>query len=92
VSSMTGTEGVEAARKERPDLVLLDLNLPDMHGEEALRHLREVEGMAHVPVVVVSADANPAQIEHLRSLGVHSYVTKPVDVQRLLALIDEVLK
>ncbi|MGA7733235.1 MAG: cache domain-containing protein [Chloroflexia bacterium] len=92
VSSMTGAEGLEAARRSRPDLVLLDLNLPDMHGEEVLRRLREVDGVAQVPVVVVSADANPAQIEHLRSLGVHSYVTKPVDVQRLLALIDDVLE
>ena len=56
---------------QKPDIILLDLNLPDMHGEEVLRRLREMRGMDGVPVVVVSADANPGQIEHLKENGAH---------------------
>jgi CheY-like chemotaxis protein len=89
---MTGSEGLEEARRNRVDLILLDLNLPDMSGEEVLRRLLEWEETADVPVVVVSADANPAQIEHLQAVGAYSYITKPLDVQRLLALVDELLK
>jgi PAS domain S-box-containing protein len=91
VSAMNGADGVEAARRELPDLILLDLNLPDMHGEEVLKRLQELKEIAGVPVVIVSADANREQIDHLAALGAHSYMTKPLDVQRLLALIDEML-
>ncbi|MEO5951918.1 MAG: cache domain-containing protein [Chloroflexia bacterium] len=91
VSTLTGEEGVETARREKPDLILLDLNLPDIHGEEVLRRLRQNNELDGVPVVVVSADANPGQIEHLKASGAHSYMTKPVDVRKLLGLIDEMI-
>lgn len=91
VSAMTGEEGLDVANREKPDLILLDLNLPDIHGEEVLRRLQAMPGMARTPIVVVSADANPGQIENLKANGAHSYMTKPVDVQKLLALLDEML-
>lgn len=90
-SAMNGTDGIEAARRVVPDLILLDLNLPDIHGEEVLKRLQKMGETAGTPVVVVSADANRDQIEHLKAIGAHSYMTKPLDVQRLLALIDDLL-
>ncbi len=90
-AAVTGGEGLEAARQSKPDVILLDLNLPDMHGEEVFRQLRDGETTAQIPVVIVSADASPDQIRHLESLGAYSYVTKPVDIHRLLGLIDDLL-
>ncbi|MGH3442323.1 MAG: ATP-binding protein [Nitriliruptorales bacterium] len=71
-----------------PDLVLLDLDLPDLRGEEVLTLLRHDARTRDVPVVILSADATPRQIERLRAAGVHDYLTKPIDVAHLLAAIS----
>jgi PAS domain S-box-containing protein len=91
---LTSTEGAPAlalARRHRPDIVLLDLHLPDMDGTEVLRQLRADPVTAEVPVVIVSADATPGQIERLRTAGATDYMTKPFDLARLLELLDDVL-
>jgi PAS domain S-box-containing protein len=82
----SGVEGIALARAERPDLVLLDLGLPDLSGHEVLRRLRSEEATAQVPVVVVSADARRETIEQLLSAGALDYLPKPIDVERLLEL------
>jgi CheY-like chemotaxis protein len=86
--AMTGTTGYEAAVAEPPDLVLLDLNLPDVHGLEVLRALRSDPRTAQVPVVVTSADASPSQISRLFEAGAADYLTKPVDLQALWRTIE----
>ena len=91
-AAMFGGLGLELAREERPDLVLLDLHLPDMSGTDVLERLRQDPATATVPVVVVSADATPEQVRGLRDKGVLAYLTKPVDVQELLAVVDRVGK
>jgi PAS domain S-box-containing protein len=88
VSSTEATLGLELARTHRPDLILLDLHLPDMSGEEVLHRLKASPELMSTKVVVVSADATPSRIRRMLELGVEGYLTKPVDVEALLRLVD----
>ncbi|WP_157548589.1 ATP-binding protein [Piscinibacter sakaiensis] len=80
--------GLELARRQRPRLVLLDLHLPEMDGWSVLRVLREDPALRSLPVVAISAHAMPADIERGKAAGFDDYLTKPIDVTRLLALLD----
>ncbi|MEA3212751.1 MAG: hypothetical protein QOE70_5808 [Chthoniobacter sp.] len=88
LSAGEGSLGLELARQHLPDLVLLDLHLPEMQGDEILLHLRADPRTAQIPIVMVSADAPTAQIERLRAAGANDYLTKPIDVRNFLALVD----
>jgi CheY-like chemotaxis protein len=81
--------GIELAELYQPKLILLDLNLPDMHGGEVLRHLQQKRATEKIPVVVLSADATPSQIERLLAAGARNYLTKPFDIDPFLTLVDE---
>ncbi len=87
----SGESGVELAQAYGPKLILLDLNLPDMHGSEVLRQLQRQPATAQVPVVVLSADATPSQIERLLTAGARNYLTKPFDIDPFLAVVDEMV-
>lgn len=76
-------EGIVAARERRPDLVLMDINLPGKSGRDALRDLRAEPGTRAIPVVAISADARPDHIEAMTAEGFDGYVTKPIDFVRL---------
>ena len=89
--SVTGLDGLAAIRARRPDVILLDMHLPDISGMELLRHLKADPGTAAIPVVVVSADALGAQVDAALEAGAQRYLTKPVSVNELLAVLDEVL-
>jgi len=89
--SVTGLDGLAAIRARRPDLILLDMHLPDIDGMELLRHLKADPGTAGIPVVVVSADALASQIETAMAAGARQYLTKPVSVSQLLGVVDAVL-
>lgn len=91
IFARTGSDGLAVAREWLPNLVLLDLNLPDMHGAELLQSLRADKRTEHIPVVVVSADATGTQIERLLSAGARNYLTKPIDVAQFLFTVDEIL-
>jgi signal transduction histidine kinase/ActR/RegA family two-component response regulator len=91
MSALQGTLGLTLAREHRPDLILLDLNLPDMHGDEVLARLRQDELTHAIPVAVISADATPAQLQRTLAGGARAYLTKPLDVKQLLDLLSEVL-
>jgi CheY-like chemotaxis protein len=86
---MQGRMGVDLARRHRPILILLDLNLVDLPGAEVLKILRDDPLTRDIPVVVVSADAMPRQVQRLLSSGAKAYLTKPIDIHRLLELVDE---
>ncbi len=88
ISASEGHTGLELARQHRPDLVLLDLHLPDLPGDELLQRLKAVPELADTKVVVVSADATPSRIREMLDHGVEGYLTKPVDVEALLRLVD----
>ncbi len=79
------------AETHRPRLILLDLNLPDMHGSEVLKQLQSDPATAAIPVVVLSADATPSQIERLLTSGAKNYLTKPYDIDQFLTVVDEYL-
>jgi signal transduction histidine kinase/CheY-like chemotaxis protein len=92
IPAMQGRLGLELTRQHRPALVLLDLNLPDMSGEDVLHTLRDDPATAQLPVAIVSADAMPRQVQRLLSTGATAYLTKPIDVRQLLALLDDALE
>lgn len=92
VGAAQGQAGVDLARADPPDLILLDLHLPDMHGEEVLRRLWQDPRTRAVPVAVLSADATPDQARRLRAAGAVAYLTKPIDVVEVLELLDQHLK
>jgi PAS domain S-box-containing protein len=90
ITAMRPLLGLELAREHQPDLVLLDLHLPDLPGEEVYRRLRADPGTAGIPVVVLSADARPSLIRRLvDEEGVRDFLTKPLEVDRLYRLLDE---
>ena len=80
MSAMQGQMGIELAAQHQPDLILLDLHLPDIDGEEVLRRLRADERMRDIPVIILSADATPAQTERLKARGAEDYLTKPLEL------------
>ncbi len=91
-TSLLGLDGLSAIRADRPDLVLLDMQLPDISGLELLRHLKLDPELADIPVIVVSADATVAHMQEALTLGALHYVTKPLDVAGFLALLDSALE
>jgi CheY-like chemotaxis protein len=91
ISTMQGRLGIDLARQHRPDLICLDLHLPDINGDEVLRILRAQPATADIPVAMISADATPGQIERLMAAGANAYFTKPLDVKAMLRYVDEVL-
>ena len=91
ISAMTGGLGVELAQQHVPNLILLDLQLPDLHGETVLARLRKDPRTASIPVVILSADATAGEIERMREAGADDYMTKPIDVAAFLALVDGIL-
>jgi signal transduction histidine kinase/CheY-like chemotaxis protein len=86
--SVQGTMALELARELHPVMILLDLHLPDMSGEEALRRLKADPQTASIPVVVLSADVTPGRIDRILDSGAVGYLSKPVDVPRLIAYLD----
>ncbi len=91
VSTPNGQPAVDLALQSNAAVILLDMNLGDMSGSDVLRALREHPGTAEIPVVVVSADATPTRVEKLLNEGARAYLTKPIDVEELLAIVDEML-
>jgi len=91
LSAMQGKLGVELAVSHRPDLILLDLNLPDIQGDEVLLRLREHPETAGIPVVMLSADAMQRQIDKLLAGGARGYLTKPIEVTQFYTLLDELM-
>jgi CheY-like chemotaxis protein len=89
--ALQGQIGLELAREHQPDLILLDLHLPDMSGEEVFRKLRSDPRTAKIPVVVISADATNDSRSRLHSSGADGYLTKPLDVDEFLSTVQSFL-
>ena len=91
-TSMLGLDGLVAIRNSQPDLVLLDMQLPDISGLELLRHLKQDNTVGGIPVVVVSADATLQQTQSALTSGALHYVTKPLNVAHFLQIVDEIME
>lgn len=89
MSAMQGGIGVTLARDHLPDLILLDLDLPDIRGEEVLGRLRSDPRTATLPVVVISAEATSDQRSRLMGAGARDFISKPISIDRLLRIVDE---
>jgi PAS domain S-box-containing protein len=87
-----GKLGLEMAREHMPDLILLDLHLPDMSGLSILRQLVKEVATASIPVVILSADALPGTRKQLLDAGADCYLTKPLDVKQFLTVLDSFLE
>lgn len=86
-----GSAGLDMARDHRPELILLDLNLPDMNGYEVLKQLRASTETAAIPIVVLSADATAGQRTRLLEAGAFAYLTKPLDVKKFFEIMDRAI-
>ena len=89
--AMLGREGLDLARRQELDLILLDLNLPDISGQEVLARLQASALTRDIPVIVLSADATTDQIARLKSAGARAYLTKPLEVTAFLHTLDIML-
>ena len=91
LSATTAAEGMTLARDERPDLILLDIGLPGMSGFELLAWLRREPELADTPVIAISANALPSDVERGLVAGFDDYLTKPIDVHKLLGRVQAAL-
>jgi PAS domain S-box-containing protein len=92
ITSLQGGLGFELAQQHRPDLILLDVHMPDLSGYEVLQRLRAEPRTASIPVVMLSADASHEQIQRFRDAGARDYLTKPLDLQNFLSQLDAYLR
>jgi CheY-like chemotaxis protein/anti-sigma regulatory factor (Ser/Thr protein kinase) len=88
-SARSGREGIALVLEHRPDVVLLDLHLPDLPGEEVFARLQAETATAGIPVIALSADATPPTVRRVLARGITGYVTKPVDLRQLHNLIND---
>lgn len=89
LTAPTALIGLEMAAEEQPDLILLDLHLPEMDGFEVLRRLRAHEDCSGIPVIAFSANSMPAHIERAMAAGFDHYLSKPVDMHELKATLQQ---
>jgi len=92
LSSLQGSLGVELAQQHRPDLILLDVHLPDLQGIDVLERLQRDERTSSIPVIMLSADASQEQIKRFNEAGAKDYLTKPLDLEHFLTLLDGYLQ
>jgi CheY-like chemotaxis protein len=90
LTSTRGDLGVEIAATQRPDLIILDIRLPDMSGYDVLERLKAAPETAGIPVFALSADALPADVEKGRTAGFHRYITKPFAMGDMLQALSDV--
>ncbi len=91
LSARDGNLGIQLTRAHQPEVILMDINLPGISGIEALRILRDDPSTAHIPVVALSANAMPRDIEKGLQAGFFRYLTKPIKVSEFLETLDAAL-
>ncbi len=92
ITAANGKEGMEKAANEKPDLILLDTNMPVMNGHEMLKHLRGHPDLKDIPVIMVTVICEPKDIAIASSYGIADYVTKPFDFAELMEKIAKALE
>ena len=89
---MNGNSRIKIARDNQPEVILMDINLPDINGFEALKILRKYPDTAHIPVIAVSANAMPLDIERGQKAGFFRYLTKPINLSEFMDALDLALE
>jgi CheY-like chemotaxis protein len=92
LTAVNGKSGIEIARSNKPDAILMDINLPDINGFEALKILREDPLTMHIPVIAISANAMQLDIDRGQMAGFFSYLTKPIKVNEFMEALDVALE
>jgi two-component system, cell cycle response regulator DivK len=91
VDTTTAEEGIEVARRDQPDLILMDIQLPGMDGKAALRELRQHPATARIPVIAVTASVLPLERKEILAQGFDGFQGKPLSVQSLLDEVKQIL-
>jgi PAS domain S-box-containing protein len=92
LSAMNGNLGIDLARRDQPEVILMDINLPGMSGIEALKILHEDPATAHIPVIAISANAMPRDVEKGLQAGFFRYLTKPIKVKKFMDVLNVALE
>jgi CheY-like chemotaxis protein len=92
LTAVNGNSGIEIARGSRPEVILTDINLPDIDGYEVLKILRSDPATAHIPVLAISANAMPPDVDRGMKAGFFRYITKPIKVNELMEALDVALE
>jgi CheY-like chemotaxis protein len=88
LTATDGYQGIELARTQQPDVILMDIGLPDISGQDALRFLHAEPSTAHIPVIALSAHGLPRDVNQGMAAGFFGYVTKPFKVNELFEVLD----
>jgi two-component system cell cycle response regulator DivK len=91
LEAVNGSEGVRLALEHRPDLILMDIQLPDIDGIEALRRIRADNALDRTPVLAVSASVMPDEQLHIVASGFDAYLTKPISLKPFVATVERFL-
>lgn len=91
LSAIEPLSGLELVKQHSPDLILLDINLPEMSGYEVIKQLKTMDESVNTPVVAISANAMPKDIQQGKDAGFDAYITKPIDVKDLLFTVEKIL-
>ena len=91
ITASNGAEGVEKAKSEKPDLILMDIVMPDMNGFKATREISKNPETSHIPVIIMSSKDQATYMEWAKRQGATSYIVKPVNEDDLLAAVDQAL-
>lgn len=89
--AMNGRDGVNAARKQNPDLILMDLAMPEMDGWEATRRIKKDPKTASIPLIAVTAHALPSERDRALKAGCDEYIVKPMDLSELVNIVNRAL-
>jgi two-component system cell cycle response regulator DivK len=89
IEAVTGSDGVRLAKERRPDVVLMDIQLPDIDGITALGQIREHPDTQRIPVIAVSASVMPDEQQRIVASGFDAYITKPINVKDFLGVVEK---
>jgi len=92
IKAFSGEEGVEKAIAERPDLILMDIQLPDINGMEAVKRIRMVDDMQEVPIIAITSYAMAGDREKILNVGCDGYFEKPIDPLTIVEKIEKIVK
>jgi CheY-like chemotaxis protein len=92
LTAVNGNSGIEAARISHPDVILMDINLPDINGLDCQKILRSDSSTAQIPVIAISANANPVDIERALKAGFFRYIVKPIKVDAFMEALNVALE